>query len=268
MPEFNPPLIFGHRGASAYAPENSLAAFTLAVQQGAEAIELDAHLTRDGQVVVMHDDTVDATTNGRGAVAAMTLEQIRQLRLRARTRGRTGQLGAPSIDEPVPLLREVFDRIAPSGVTINVELKAAQGGALADAVAQIIAERGLGEQVLLSSFDRAALAYVQERHGHLRRALLFPSSNIEGVMTGMMNSQGWVTGAHMLGCEAIHPFWRVVSLGLTSRAHDLGMEVNVWTVDDAATIRRLVAMDVDGIITNDPANAHAVVRQNTSVRVG
>ncbi len=268
MPEFNPPLVFGHRGASAYAPENSLAAFALAVQQGAEAIELDAHLTRDGYVVVLHDDTVDATTNGRGAVAAMTLEQTRQLRLHARTRGKTGQLGTVVVDEPIPLLSEVFDRIAPSGVTINVELKAAHGSALADAVAHLIAERGLAEQVLLSSFDRATLAHVQERHGTLRRALLFPSSNIEGMMTGMLNSQGWVTGAHMLGCEAIHPYWRVVSLGLTSRAHDLGMEVNAWTVDDAATIHRLVTMDVDGIITNDPAKTHAAVRQGASVRVG
>ena len=268
MPEFNPPLIFGHRGASAYASENSLTAFTLAVQQGAEAIELDAHLTRDGHVVVLHDDTVDATTNGRGAVAAMTLEQTRQLRLHARTRGKTGQLGTVVVDEPLPLLSEVLERIAPSGVTINVELKGGPGSTLADAVARLVAERGLAEQVLISSFDRATLAYVQERYGHLRRALLFPSSNIEGMMSGMLNSQAWVTGAHMLGCEAIHPFWRVVSLGLTSRAHDLGMEVNVWTVDDAATIRRLVAMDVDGIITNDPATAHTIVRQSAGVRVG
>jgi glycerophosphoryl diester phosphodiesterase len=268
MPEFNPPLIFGHRGASAYAPENSLAAFALAVQQGAEAIELDAHLTRDGAVVVLHDDTVDATTNGRGAVAAMTLEQTRHLRLRARTRGKTGQLGTVVVDEPIPLLSEVFDRIAPSGVTINVELKGGAGNFLADAVAQLIAERRLEEQVLLSTFDRATLAYTQEHYPHLRRALLFPSSNMEGVMTGMLNSQAWVTGAHALGCEAVHPFWRIVSPSLCQRAHDLGMEVNVWTVDDAATISKLVAMDVDGIITNDPANAHAVVRQAAAARVG
>ena len=268
MPEFNPPLIFAHRGASAYAPENSLAAFTLAVQQGAEAIELDAHLTRDGHVVVLHDDTVNATTNGHGPIAAMTLEQARQLRLHARVRGRTGRLNATVVDEPIPLLSEVFDHIVPSGVTINVELKSANGHALVDAVAYLVAERSIEEQLLLSSFDRATLAYVQERYEHLRRALLFPSSNIEGVMTGMLNSQGWVMGAHTLGCEAIHPYWRVVSPGLTERAHELGMEVNVWTVDDPATIRRLVAMDVDGIITNDPTNARAVVMQGIEVQAG
>ena len=257
MPEFIPPFIFGHRGASAYAPENSLSAFALAVQQGVEAIELDVHLTADGYIVVLHDDTVDATTNGHGSVANMTLAQIRQfsVRVRNKAKGNTATLTTP---EPIPLLSEVFDHFAQRLITINVELKGGKS-ALAEAVARLIQERGLVEQVLLSSFDRYALAYLQQQYPTLRRALLYPNSSLEGMMVGMRNSLGWITGAHALGCEAVHPFWRLVNPTVMERAHAMELDVNVWTVDDEATIQRLTALDVDGIITNDPARARAAI---------
>jgi glycerophosphoryl diester phosphodiesterase len=262
MTDYVPPFIFGHRGAAAYAPENSLAAFALAVQQGAQGIELDVHLTADGQIVVMHDDTVDATTDGHGAISQMTLAQVRQLHLHPR--GHQAHAGAAT--ETVPLLSEVFDRFVPGSLVVNVELKPSKTTDLAEAVAQLIAQRNAAGQVLVSSFDRFTLAYLQQHHPALRRALLYPASSFEGMMVSMRHSLGWLTGAHALGCEAVHLYWRMVTPAVVERAHLLDLDLNVWTVDDERAIRHLAQLDVDGIITNDPARALAVVTEHKPVR--
>lgn len=262
MTDYVPPFIFGHRGASAHAPENSMAAFALAAQQGAQGIELDVHLTADGQIVVMHDDTVDATTDGHGAISQMTLAQVRQLHLHAR--GHKAHAGDAT--ETVPLLSEVFDRFIPGPLVVNVELKPSKTTDLAQAVAQLVMQHHAAGQVLLSSFDRFTLAYLQQHHATLRRALLYPASSFEGVMVGMRHSLGWITGAHALGCEAIHPYWRLATPAVIERAHLLELDVNAWTVDDERTIRHLAQLDVDGIITNDPARASAVVASHSPVR--
>jgi glycerophosphoryl diester phosphodiesterase len=241
-PTSDRPLVIAHRGASAEAPENSLSAFVLAEQVGADAIELDVHLTADGAMVVMHDDTVDATTNGHGAIAKMTLEQVRQLRLRPRK----GSL--PAQPEPPPTLNEVIEQFRGHLVLINVEIKLSKTPELAEAVARLIEQSGAVEQVLISSFDTAVLTYLQDRHAALRRALLFPPSAMSGLMAGT----GWITGAALMGCEAIHPHWRLASLRAVERAHELGLNVNAWTLDDQATVRRLAAQGIDGVITNDP----------------
>lgn len=242
------PQIIGHRGAAAHAPENSLSAFALAATQGADGIECDVHLTADGHIVVLHDDTVDATTDGHGAVAALTLAQIRQLTLRPR-----GQAASPANTEPIPLLREVIDRFGHGPMTLNIEIKPGATPALPEAVARQLRECDAGAHVLLSSFDQAALAYLQRQHAGLRRALLYPSSTTAGVIGKLLGRSDWLARAQQLGCEAIHPYWQLTNARVITRAHALGLTVNVWTVDDATTARHLAAMSVDGIITNDPA---------------
>lgn len=247
------PLIFGHRGASAHAPENSLAAFHLAMTQGADGLELDTLLTADGQVVIMHDDEVDATTDGHGAVSALTLDQLRRLHLRARGKHTTATI------EPVPTLAEVLDAFGHGPITLNVEIKPTKTADLAEAVAQLVVAHHATEHVLLSSFDRGALAHIQEAHPDLRRALLYPNSSLAGVMAGLRNNLAWLTGAHALGCEAVHPFWKLATPTVIERAHTLNLDVNVWTVDSEHDIRRLSAAGVDGIITNEPARARAAL---------
>lgn len=257
MLDNSPPLIIGHRGASAYAPENSLAAFALAFQQGADGIELDVHLTADGQIVVLHDDLVDATTDGHGLVEELTLAQVRALRLRAR--------GATAFtDERIPTLTEVLDAWGHGTSTINVEIKPTKSYALAEAVAQTVKAQGAAAAVLLSSFDRIALVYLQAKHADLRRALLFPPSSFTGALTGLRGDLSWLTGAHALGCEAVHPLWRLVTPRVIERAHVLNLDVNVWTVDDEKGLRKLDALGVDGIITNDPARTRAIVGQTVA----
>jgi len=248
MADMRLPLIFGHRGASMAAPENSMGAFALAISQGADGIECDVHLTADSQIVILHDDTVDATTDGHGPIAALTLAEARQLTLRPR--GGAIPAGAPA--EHIPTLAEVLERFGYGSTILNVEIKQMVTSDLAEATARVIGEHGAAQQVLLSSFDTKALAYLQRMHPDLRRALLVPPSVSAGVVAGLLHRSGWIAQAQRLGCVAIHPTWRLATAGMIARAHALGMAVNVWTVDDEATARRLAVLPVDGIITNDP----------------
>lgn len=256
------PLVFAHRGAAARAPENSLAAFDMAVHQGADGIECDAQLTADGQAVILHDDTLDTTTTGRGPVKDLTLAQVQALRLRA-TRG-----GAATEGERVPTLAEVLARYGHGPHLLNVEIKPTKGTALAARVAELVVAARSEEYVLLSSFDVRALAFLADRYALLRRALLYPPSALTGVVVGLRGGLGWLTEASALGCEAIHPFVRLVNSAVVARAHLLGLNVNVWTVDEERTIRQMVALGVDGIITNDPVTTRAYLARYTTVRGG
>lgn len=239
------PLIFGHRGASAWRPENSLAAFALAVEQDASGIECDAHLTRDGHIVIMHDDTIDATTDGHGAVSAMTLAELRMVSVRSRN-------GTPVHGEKIPVLQEVLDQFGSHDITLNIEIKPTSNADLAEAVATMVSAHPSSKDVLLSSFDRKAIAYLHQHYPQLRRALLYPNTAMEGVMARLARSTQWITFAALLGCEAIHPYWQLVTPRMITIAHNYSMRVNVWTLDDIKQAKALIGMGIDGIITNDP----------------
>ena len=141
------PAIFAHRGASAYAPENTLASFELAIHQEADAIELDAKLTADGQVVVIHDQTVNRTTDGNGRVGKMTLTQIRQL-------DAGSYFAAAFYDERIPTLEEVFETVGRK-ILINIELTnyASMKDSLPEKVADLVRRHQLEKRVMFSSFN-------------------------------------------------------------------------------------------------------------------
>lgn len=146
------PLIIAHRGASALAPENTLAAFALALKQGADGIELDVMLTRDKELAVIHDASVDRTTNGNGLVAEMTLADLRKLD--------AGSKFSPDFaGEPIPTLRQVLE-LTGSRILVNIELKnyAHPLDALTECVIRLVQELGLSQSVLLSSFNRSISA--------------------------------------------------------------------------------------------------------------
>ncbi len=256
------PLVFAHRGASLLAPENSLAAFALAVHGGTDAIECDVQLTADGEVVVIHDDTLDATTDGHGLVTAMTLAQLSTLRLRMR-----GKAFDPAgTTERIPTLNDVIAIYGHGPHLLNVEIKPSKSTNLAEATARLVRAQGSEEFVLLSSFDNNALIHLQEHHANLRRAMNFPPSPLAGVMTGVLGGVGWLTGADALGCEAVHPNVRLASEHMVERAHALGLNVNVWTVDDDKTILHLADIGVDGVITNDAARVRALIVDHARAR--
>lgn len=236
-------LIWGHRGASAYAPENTLPAFELAAEQGAEGVELDVQLSADGELVVCHDETVDRTSNGTGNVRDLTLAQLRELDFSA---GKDGYAGTR-----IPTLREVFDLLGPAGLKVNVELKntIAPYVGMPEKVDALVAELGLADQVLYSTFN----------HYSVRDIAASGTPVPVGVLHQDMFVDPW-DYAKALGARALHPadHLTLAQPEYIARSHDLGLQVNVWTVDDPGVMALLIRDQADGIITNTPDVAVAL----------
>lgn len=228
------PKIYAHRGANEHAPENTMAAFQLALDQHADGIELDAMLSEDGQVVVIHDDTVDRTTNGSGRVREMTLEQIRSL--------------DAGKGERIPTLEEVLERFG-GKLLINIELKnyASIFDALPIKVAKLINHFGLEDSVLISSFNPLNFPRIRRR---------LPDVKI-GMLTQPNQAKFWMW--RLFKYNALHPHYSDVDKPLVETMHAQGRQVNVWTPDDAEEIIRLAELHVDGIITNFPQRVREVL---------
>ncbi len=230
-------LVFGHRGASAIAPQNTLAAFMLAAQQGAQGIELDVHLTRDGQLVVIHDFTVESTTDGTGAVADMALAQLKELD--------AGAWFSPEFaGERIPTLEEVF--VAVGGeLLINVEIKSSATG-IENAVVECIRHQQMEARVLISSFDADVLRRLR---------------SLTDVPLGyLFNSASQSRLAELASfCAALHPWHEQVDADFMQRARELGCLVNVWTVNDPLRACQLAALGVNTIITDQPAEMLAAL---------
>lgn len=239
------PVIFAHRGSSAHAPENTLAAFRLAVQQHAGAIELDAKLSADGEVVVMHDDTVDRTTTGNGAVNSLTLDELRKLDAGSKF-NRTYQ------SERIPTLAEVFEAVG-NHIFINVELTnyASPGDKLPEKVVELVKNYGLEGTTLLSSFDLMNLIRARFLHSRIQLGLLTHQGYAHQVMQ---------TGLVRFGPRlALHPNAYDITPELIQAAHRMDCQVFAYTVNRASDIQQLFAIGVDGIFTDDPLVAQKVL---------
>jgi glycerophosphoryl diester phosphodiesterase len=246
------PLIIAHRGSSTQAPENTLAAFALAADQGADAIELDVTLTRDGQVVVIHDDTLDRTTNGRGRVDQLSYAEIAQYD--AGTKFDSGFAG-----ERVPLLSQVFEA-AGRRMLINVEIKSStvRSTGLEAKVINLIRRHGLIERVLVSSFNPLALIAIKHAESRLACGLLYSPDD------PIFLSRAWLAPLipHL---DARHPKANTVAPNGVKRIHARGQKINVWTIGTAAEAQAQAAAGVDGLIGNDPVMMRAALTSDKSI---
>lgn len=241
------PLILAHRGASAYAPENTIAAFRLAHELGADGIELDVQLTRDKIPVVIHDKTVDRTTNGTGRVCDLTIAEF--ARLDAGTWKTEDYRG-----EPVPTLAQVFDGLAdwlrPVGrvrpCLINVELKTEYffTDGLEQNVLNVIARYGLQDRILLSSFSPLSLRRARSINRDVPRGLLYDST------MHLYLRRAWLR--FWADPQAMHPEVTMIDGAYMQWAQQKKLQVNTWTVDDPDLARHLTELGVHAIITNKP----------------
>lgn len=232
------PIIFAHRGASAHAPENTLASFELALAQGADAIELDAKLTTDGQVVVIHDATVDRTTGAHGRVKNMSLADLRALD--------AGSFYSKEfVGEKIPLLQEVFETVG-KRLFINVELTNYNSPRdhLVETVCMLVKKFNLQKRVMFSSFLPSNLSKAQSYLPEVPCGLLA----LESLMGAWARSFGFAFGKY----AALHPYLSDVTREQVQRVHRLKGRVHVWTVNKEADMRRLFDWGVDGIFTDDP----------------
>ena len=239
MPDRRRPLNIAHRGASAYAPGNTLAAFRLALEMGADGFELDVMLSADGHLVVVHDDTVDCTTDGSGPVRQKTLAELKSLDAGARFDVRFA-------GERIPTLQEVLDLVAGTHAFVNVEIKtdSPKGDGLEKKLVVLIRRYGLGERLLISSFNPFALWRMRRLAPHLPLALLYA----ENRRVHLRNR--WF--AFLSHPDALNPSFHMATQKHVRWAKSKGYRLYVWTVDEEPEMRRLIALEVDGIITNKP----------------
>ena len=229
-------LVFGHRGARAYAPQNTIPAFELAVEQGAQGIELDVHRSRDGQLVIMHNFDVDETTDGSGRITEKTLAEIKALD--------AGSKFAPEFaGTPIPTLDEVFEAVG-KRLFINVEIKSesAETDGVEQAVADCIRRHAMVTRVIISSFNPLALSRFRAALPDVPIGFLY-SENSPEVVHDLIKT---------IPHEAYHPHDNLIDAALMADAQANGRIVNAWTVNDPARAQALVALGVAGIITDAP----------------
>ena len=236
-----------HRGGAGLAPENTLAAFRVGLEQGADALELDVHLSRDGELVVIHDPSLARTTNAAGEVGGMTLAELRTLDASAR------YFGPPVGRQLIPTLQEVID-LAKGRASLQIEIKVRAGGTryagIESRVVETLRQSAMVDEAVILSFDFPTLAAVKALEPRLRTCALVSRAYLQSVgKRGPAAVAGEMAalGAAYVGVEKS---WLLEPLYRELRSRGLG--VGVWTVDDPEDMRRFAAMGVDFITSNRP----------------
>ena len=231
------PQIQAHRGASAYRPENTIEAFALAIEQKADGLELDVHLTKDGHIVVAHDARLERVSNGTGLIVDHTLDELKSL-----------NFNKLFPDRPacrIPTLEEVYALVKNISIIINVELKTTGPlyPELPEKLVRLERAHAMEGRVLYSSFNHYSLLAIKNISPTAKTGLLYDM--------GMVSP--WVYAKHV-SADAIHPHYFVIATlpETVARCHENGIAVNVWTVDDPAAIKTMYQCGVDAVITNYP----------------
>ena len=248
FPYANRTLCFGHRGASQVAPENTLPAFQKARELGADGVELDVMLSQDGEVVVRHDFDLERTTDGHGLVREHTLAELQAL-------DAGSWFGSQFAGERMPTLHEVC-AWAGQDALLNVELKSVDLGdsGLEKKVVAIVREHGLQRHVVFSSFNPFSIRRVKRIDASLHTGLLYAAD------LPIYLSRAWLRP--LARPDALHPEYHMVSAAYMAWAKSQRYRVNVWTPDDASDLQRLLALQVDSIITNRPGALVALLKNS------
>ncbi|QJC51469.1 glycerophosphodiester phosphodiesterase [Paenibacillus albicereus] len=229
------PLVIGHRGAAGEAPENTLASFRLAEEQGAHMVELDVHLSADGELIVCHDDTLDRTTDASGAIRDQTAEEIR--------RADAGSWFGPAFaGERVPLLSEVYE-LLPLAVEINVEVKDAAGSQLDAKLLDFLRQGTNLRRTVVSSFDHKLLVRLKNAEPELRIGLLYAADLYHHASyAALLGTAVW----------SLHPHHGFIGRQDAEDARAAGIAVYPYTANRPEEWERLVAAGISGIITDYP----------------
>lgn len=238
-----------HRGFSAHYPENTMLAFREAVKAGCHGIELDVHLTSDGEIVILHDETLERTTDGKGAVHSHSLQELRSLNA-------SGPLKEKFGFQPIPTLREYFEFVRDLPIFTNIELKNSEYyyEGLEEKTIRMIREFGLQDRILFSSFNHASILLCRQ---------LAPE--IPGGFLCVSPVENCAAYARSCNIQAIHPEYGHISDEELAACIHSGISVNIWTVNDPLSMRQLIQKRVSGIITNDPELCISLLREQDSL---
>lgn len=227
------PWIIGHRGASGEAPENTLAAFRLAMEQGADLIETDVHLTSDGVPVLIHDHSVDRTTNGRGLVAQMTLAQIKSL-------DAGSWFGPEHTGERILTLDELLEWAAGRmPVSLEIKNRPIHYPGIEDRVVEALRRHDMVQSAIVVSFDHAVLLRVKQRCPDLLTGVLFACTPVAASSLALQAQ-----------ANCLLPHWSNVTREMVSEAHAHRLAVSPWVVDEKEEMGWVLDLGVDAVATN------------------
>lgn len=241
-------LIYGHRGARGEAPENTLAGFRRALEAGVTRVELDLRLARDGELVVIHDESVARTTGARGLVEHLSAAELARLDAR--------RAGPDCADpQPVPTIARVLEEF-PGLQHLQLEAKpvgAAQRALMAERLAALFRDFDLGERAVVTSFDRELLAALHALEPGIPLGLVSDRSRPDPLPVAMA-----------LGARLVVLHWKLCSEQRVRAAHALGLQVSAWTVNDDVRVRRLHQLGLDSLVTDYPTRVAALARSLTA----
>ena len=234
---------YGHRGFSGKYPENTMLAFRKAVEIGVDGIELDVQLSKDGEVVICHDETVDRTTNGKGRIKDLTLAQLKQLNASAAFAGRYG------VNE-IPTLREYFELVKDLPIETNVELKTGvyEYEGIEEKVWALIQEFHLEDRICISSFNHFSVLRMKKIAPQLKFGFLFDTWLIDA---------GAYCAKH--GMDSFHPNYHNLTHEVVAEVKRHGLEIKTYTVNTEEDVRDLASKGVDVVIGNYPDMAKEVL---------
>jgi glycerophosphoryl diester phosphodiesterase len=239
------PRVAAHRGGALLWPENSLLAFRNALALGADLLEIDVHLTADGEVVVIHDPTLERTTTGRGAVREQRLADLASLRLRARDGTVTG--------ERVPSLGEVLDLLAPSRAELLLEVKVDDGkrryAGIEEKLLAALRQRGLAGRTFVMAFEAPTIARIRQLDPDIRTVLLVARGQLERSRTTADEVVRWAGDVKATALGIDH---RAVDAQVVAAARRAGLMLATWTVNAEADIRHVIGLGVDIVISDRP----------------
>ncbi len=238
--------VWGHRGADGwdkqYAPENTLPSFQKAIDMGADGIELDVQLTKDGEIVICHDEKIDRTSDGKGWLKDYTLQELKQSNF-SKPHPEYGFV-------EIPKLKELLDLVKPTNLTLNIELKTGviYYDGIEEKTVQLVKQYGMEERVIYSSFNHYSLQKLKKQ---------FPE-----VPIGLLMGENFVDipdYPKRLDAMAVHPPVCVLTKKYIDQCHEHGLKVHTWTVDNLDKMREVIAMGVDAFITDCPDNGRRIV---------
>lgn len=237
-------LIMAHRGASGYEPENTLASFRKAVELNADFIELDVQLTKDNKIVVIHDSTLDRTTNGKGKLENYDFSKLQKFRTKDK-------------HLKIPLLYDVLKELK-GKIKFNIEIKEKASALL---VGQMVKDLNLDTETIISSDNVSCLIEIKKKWPELKTAMIYRTTKPEiygKIIIGFMNLVPFlarkiiISKAKKIGCDFIHPHYSLASKKFIDFAHEKGFKINIWTVNKKKIMKKIKKVGVDGIITNYP----------------
>lgn len=240
--------VWAHRGASGYKPENTLPSFQYAVELGADGVELDIQLTKDGELVVCHDEEIDRTSNKEGFVKDYTLEELKSFDFSYQF----PELGKVDI----PTMKEVFELLKPTNMIINIELKTGvfDYEGIEEKIIQLTKEEGFEDRVIYSSFNHYSILRIQQLDPSAKTAFLYCDGTLDMPEYGRNN--------HV---DALHPaFYNLKYPEYMQKCKEYGLDVNVWTVNEDYIAKMCLEYGVNALITNYPDKIRKLIEEYES----